>query len=145
MRLGDLLPSRFAMAAGIACAIFIPLAVFTSYGWGLSHRDLVREELRADGLHAEIYDPATGYRDRLTTCANSLSGATSALTQQNGEVDRLKREGDAATARAQAAIRTAQEQARVAERQVQSLLSQQPHEGESRCDAAYRLIQEYVR
>lgn len=143
--LSKLLPSRFAMAAAIACVIFIPLAVFASYGWGLSHRDLVREEGRANGLHAEIYDPATGYRDRLTTCAHNLSGATTALTHQNGEVDRLMREGDAASARAQAAIRVAQDQARAAERQVQSLLTQQPRDGESRCDAAYRLIQEYVR
>ncbi len=140
-----LLPSRAAMVAGIGCAIFIPLAVVASYQWGVTHRDLVKEEQRATELYDAIHAEGVGYAARLTTCVASLGGAKAALDRQNGEVARLKTEADAATARAQAAIVDAQTRARAAEQRAQSLLTQQPRDGETRCEAADRLILEHVQ
>lgn len=143
--LRDLFPSRFAMAAGIGCAVFIPLAVVASYQWGVTHRDLVQEKQRASELHDAIHAEGTGYAARLTTCGANLAGASAALSRQNGEVARLKTDADAATARAQAAVGDALARARSAEQRAQSLLIQQPRDGESRCEAADRLILEHVQ
>ena len=143
--LSGLLPSRAAMVAGIGCAIFIPLAVVASYQWGVTHRDLVKEEQRASELHDAIHAEGTGYAARLTTCGANLAGASAALSRQNAEVARLKTEADDATARAQAAVADAQARARSAEQRAQSLLTQQPRDGESRCEAADRLILEHVQ
>lgn len=143
--LRDLFPSRLTVAAVVGCAVLIPAAVVASWGWGVSHRDAVREAGRADELYGQIHDKGTGLADRLTTCGVSLTGVRTELTRQNQAVDQLKADGDAATARAQTAVKAAQDRARSAERQVQALLAEQPREGEGRCEAALRLIQENVR
>lgn len=140
-----LLPSRAAIVAGIGCLILLPASVFAAYGWGVAHRDRVREAARADSLHEEIYAGGVGYRDRLTACQSNLRGHEAALAIQSQEVQRLAEEGRAATARAQSAIRQAEAKAQQAERRVQSILSAQPRPDEGRCEAALRLIQETVR
>ncbi|MCG2665043.1 hypothetical protein [Brevundimonas sp.] len=145
MKLGDLFPSRLTMAAGIGCAIFIPLAVTASYQWGQTHRDKVREEQRADGLDDDINAPGVGYKDRLTLCVSNLAGAQKAMETQNKAVDELRAAGDAAKGRAQAAVDAAQARAAAAQQRAQSLLSEQPRPGETRCEAADRLILEQVR
>ncbi|WP_295169649.1 hypothetical protein [uncultured Brevundimonas sp.] len=145
MRLSDLLPSRAAMAAGIGCAVFIPLAITASYQWGVTHRDMVREEQRANGLWSDINAPNVGYKDRLTMCGANLAGAQSALARQNQAVDDLKAASDAAAIRAQAAVDVAQARARAAQQQAQTLLLETPRPGETRCEAADRLILEQVR
>mgnify|MGYP003346563786 CR=1 FL=1 len=90
MRIGDLFPSRLTMAAGIGCAVFIPLAIFSSYRWGVTHHDLVQEQGRSAELHAQINAPGIGYKDRLTMAHANLAGAQAALATQNKAVDALK-------------------------------------------------------
>ncbi|WP_426024665.1 hypothetical protein [Brevundimonas sp. PWP3-1b1] len=145
MKIRDLFPSRLTVAACIGCAVFIPLAVAASYQWGVTHRDMVREEQRANGLWSDINAPNIGYKDRLTMCGANLAGAQSALARQNQAVDDLKAASDAAADRAQAAVDAAQARARAAQQRAQQLLLETPRSGETRCEAADRLILEQVR
>lgn len=145
MRIGDLFPSRLTMAAGIGCAIFIPLAVFSSYRWGVTHHDLVQEQDRADELYAQINAPNIGYKDRLTMARANLAGAQSALARQSQAIDDMKAATDAAADRAQAAVDAAQARATAAQQLAQQLLFETPRPGETRCEAADRLILEQVR
>ncbi|MFN7110340.1 MAG: hypothetical protein ACK4M2_01790 [Brevundimonas sp.] len=133
------------LGLGVICGALILASVTASYQWGQTHRDKVREEQRADGLHSEIYTPGVGYKDRLTLCVSNLAGAQKALETQNKAVDELRAAGDAAKARAQAAVDAAQARAAAAQQRAQSLLSEQPRPGESRCEAAGRLILEQVQ
>ncbi|KIC52628.1 hypothetical protein RM53_16735, partial [Brevundimonas nasdae] len=87
MSIRDLFPSRLTVAAVLGCVVFIPLAVTASYQWGVTHRDMVREEQRANGLWSDINAPNVGYKDRLTMCGANLAGAQSALARQNQAVD----------------------------------------------------------
>lgn len=145
MSIRDLFPSRLTVAAVLGCVVFIPLAVTTSYQWGVTHRDMVREEQRANGLWSDINAPNVGYKDRLTRCGANLAGAQASLARQNQAVDDLKAASDAAADRAQAAVDAAQARARAAQQQAQALLLETPRPGETRCDAADRLILEQVR
>ena len=145
MSVRDLFPSRLTVAAVLGCVVFIPLAVTASYQWGVTHRDMVREEQRANGLWSDINAPNVGYKDRLTMCGANLAGAHSALARQNQAVDDLKAASDAAAVRAQAAVDAAQARARAAQQQAQALLLETPRPGETRCEAADRLILEQVR
>lgn len=145
MRLSDLLPSRFAVAAAAGCAIFIPAAIFAAYGWGVAHHDRVQAEARAVELDAAINAPGVGFKDRLTLCAANLAGAQAAVVRQNAAVDAMAAAALERTRQAQAAVDAAQARARDAQRQAQVLISQQPQPGESRCDAADRLILEQVK
>lgn len=133
------------LGLGIICGVLILASVTASYQWGQTHRDMVREEQRAYGLEAEINAPGVGYKDRLTLCVSNLAGAQKALETQNEAVDELRAAGDAAKARAQAAVDAAQARAAAAQQRAQSLLSEQPRPGETRCEAADRLILEQVR
>lgn len=145
MGLSSLLPSRLAVISAVGCLIFVPLAVFTAYGWGVSNRDRIREEQRADGLYDQIHAAGVGYKDRLTMSQANLAGAQAALATQNRAVDDLKAASDAAAVRAQAAVDAAQARATVAQQRAQQLLLEQPRPGETRCEAADRLILEQVR
>lgn len=145
MGLLSLLPSRLAVISAVGCLIFIPLAVFTAYGWGVSNRDRIREEQRADGLYDQIHAAGVGYKDRLTMSQANLAGAQAALATQNKAVDDLKAASDAAAVRAQAAVDAAQARATAAQQRAQQLLLEQPRPGETRCEAADRLILEQVR
>lgn len=145
MRVSELLPSRFAMAAGVACAIFVPLAVVASYQWGVTHRDLVREQGRATELYDEIHAPGVGLKDRLTLCGANLAGAQTALARQNKAVEAMAQAALDASAKAQAAVDAAQARAREAQRLAQTLLLEQPRPDETRCQAADRLILENVQ
>lgn len=145
MGLSSLLPSRLAVISAVGCLIFIPLAVFTAYGWGVSNRDRIREEQRADGLYDQIHAAGVGYKDRLTMSHANLAGAQAALATQNKAVDDLKAASDAAAVRAQVAVDAAQARATVAQQRAQQLLLEQPRPGETRCEAADRLILEQVR
>lgn len=63
MKLGDMFPSRTTMAAGVGCAIFIPLAIFSFYRWGVGHHDPVQEQGRLAQLYLPINAPGVGYKD----------------------------------------------------------------------------------
>lgn len=138
-----LVTSRLGL--GIICGVLILASVTASYQWGVTHRDLVKEEQRGDGLYAEINTEGTGYKDRLTMCGANLAGAQSALARQNQAVDDLKAASDAAAVRAQAAVDAAQARATTAQQRAQILLLETPRPGETRCEAADRLILEQVR
>ena len=60
------------LGLGIICSVLILASVTASYQWGVTHRDLVKEEQRGDGLYAEINTEGTGYNDRLTMCGANL-------------------------------------------------------------------------
>lgn len=138
-----LVTSRLSL--GIICGVLILASVTASYQWGVTHRDLVKEEQRGDGLYAEINTEGTGYKDRLTMCGANLAGAQASLARQNQAVDDLKAASDAAAVRAQAAVDAAQARTRAAQQQTQILLLETPRPGETRCEAADRLILEQVR
>ena len=133
------------LGLGVICGALILASVTASYQWGQTHRDLVREEQRADELDDDINAPGVGYKDRLTLCVSNLAGAKTALETQNKAVDELRVAGDAAKVRAQAAVDAAQARAAAAQQRAQSLLSEQPRPGETRCEAADRLILEQVQ
>ena len=133
------------LGLGVICGALILASVTASYQWGQTHRDMVREGQRADGLYAEIYAPVTGLRDRLSSCTADLGNATASLNRQNAAVDAIKAEADARDARAREAVSAAQDRARTAERRVQRLLQSSPREGETPCVAAERLIREEIR
>ena len=133
------------LGLGIICGVLILAFVTASYQWGVTHRDMVREEQRANGLWSDINAPDVGYKDRLTMCDANLAGAQSALDRQNQAVDDLKAASDAAADRAQAAVDAAQARATAAQVRAQSLLLETPRPGETRCEAADRLILEQVR
>lgn len=137
------LTSRLGLS--IICGALILLSVVASYNWGLTHRDMVREQQRADGLHAEIYDPGTGYKDRVTLCAAALAGTQGALDRQNKAVDEMAAAMIAQTEKAQAAVDAAQARALTAQQRANALLFEQPRPGETRCDAADRLILENIQ
>lgn len=137
------LTSRIGL--GALCVLLIAASVTASYQWGVTHRDMVREEQRANGLWSDINAPNVGYKDRLTMCGANLAGAQSALARQNQAVDDLKAASDAAAERAQAAVDAAQARATAAQQRAQQLLLETPRPGESRCEAADRLILEQVR
>ena len=145
MRIADLFPSRFAVAAALGCAIFIPAAIFSAYGWGVAHHDRVQAEARAAELDAAINAPVVGFKDRLTLCAANLAGAQAVVGRQNKAVEDLATAAQDQARRAQASVAAAQGRAADAERRVQALLSQQPLAGEARCDAADRLILEEIQ
>ena len=139
----SLITSRLGL--GIICGVLILASVTASYQWGVTHRDMVREEQRANGLWSDINAPNVGYKDRLTMCGASLAGTQSALATQNKAVDQLKAESDAALARSNAAVKAAQATATAAQQRAQALLGEQPRTGETRCEAADRLILEQVQ
>lgn len=133
------------LGLGIICGVLILASVTASYQWGVTHRDMVREEQRANGLWSDINAPNVGYKDRLTMCGASLAGTQAALATQNKAVDQLKSEGDAMLARSNAAVKAAHATATAAQQRAQALLFEQPRTGETRCEAADRLILEQVR
>ena len=133
------------LGLGIICVALILASVTASYPWGVTHRDMVREEQRANGLWSDIKAPNVGDKDRLTMCGANLAGAQSALANQNKAVDQLKAESDAALARSNAAVKAAQATATAAQQRAQALLFEQPRTGETRCEAADRLILEQVQ
>lgn len=133
------------LGLGIICGVLILASITASYKWGMTHRDMVREQQRANGLWSDINAPNIGYKDRLTMCGANLAGAQSALARQNQAVDDLKAASDAAAVRAQAAVDAAQARATAAQQRAQQLLLETPRPGETRCEAADRLILEQVR
>ena len=77
------------LGLGVICGALILASVTASFLWGQTHRDMVREGQRADGLYAEIYAPVTGLRDRLSSCTADLGNATASLNRQNAAVDAI--------------------------------------------------------
>ncbi len=133
------------LGLGIICGVLILVSVTASYQWSVTHRDMIREEQRADALWGDINAPSVGYKDRLTMCGASLAGTQAALATQNKAVDQLKAESDAALARSNVAVKAAQATATAAQQRAQALLVEQPRTGETRCEAADRLILEQVQ
>lgn len=133
------------LGLGIICGVLILASAIASFQWSVTHRDMVREQQRADALWADINAPNVGYKDRLTMCGASLAGTQAALANQNKAVDQLKAESDAALARSNAAVKAAQATATAAQQRAQALLFEQPRTGETRCEAADRLILEQVQ
>lgn len=145
MKLPFQLPSRLTIAAVLGCVILFPLAIGGAWMAGIANRDKVQAERLAKDLDTQITAPSTGYIARLTACQTSLRGAEASVKRQNQAVDILTREAADATARANAAVSSAQAQARAAERRAQAVLQARPAEGETVCDAAFRLHQEDVQ
>lgn len=135
--------SRLGLA--IICGGLVLLSATASYQWGVTHRDLVEVEGARSELYDQIHAAGVGYKDRLTMSRANLAGAQAALATQNKAVDDLKAASDAAAVRAQAAVDAAQARATVAQQRAQQLLLEQPRPGETRCEAADRLILEQVR
>ncbi|MEC7797455.1 MAG: hypothetical protein VX755_09050 [Pseudomonadota bacterium] len=141
-RLNALLPSRLTIAAVVGCLVFIPLSMALAWSAGVAEHDRRRVQTEADALKAQITAPATGYIARLATCETSLSGTQASIQLQNAAVETLRSAAADAAARADRLVQVAQAQASAAERRARTVLQSQPREGESRCEAAFRLHQE---
>ena len=139
------LPSRWTLITTGLCAVAIPLSIWLSFDLGRAKFERDQAAKARDGLHSEIYTPTTGYRDRLTTCTNSRLALQGELDTQNEAVKNLKSQGDAAAARAAAAIAAARAEARAANAAAEKWRQFQPAEGETICEAAFRLHQESTR
>lgn len=136
-----ILPSRLTIAAIAGCAILVPLSIGLSWNLGLQHRDKVAAQKARDGFQTELVST----RDQLTTCKGSRLGLQAGLDEQNAALARLRKEAAAAQARAAQAVAAAQARAAAASADAERWRSFQPQEGESRCDAAFRLHQESLR
>lgn len=137
-----LLPGRWTLIASIFVAILLPLAIWTSYGWGVAHNDRVRETARANALDTEINDQETGLKVRVARCEFDLKGKNADLEKQTQMVSNWKVEADRARARGQAAVDAARARNRALELE---LLSPRPSarlEGETACEAADRMLLE---
>ncbi|WP_297803374.1 hypothetical protein [uncultured Brevundimonas sp.] len=134
MNIGSIFPSRLTIIATVICLVAVPLAVFSSYGWGLSHRDFVR----VDGELKEE-------RAQHAACQLDRAHAQTALRNQSAQIEALAAAGEVAKAEAEARVKEAQTRARAAEREVHRILAEQKREGETACDAAFRLIMETVQ
>lgn len=137
-----ILPSRLTIVALAGCAILLPTAVGLGWTAGVAKRNQAAAERKAAGYHQEIYEPNAGYRDRLTTCSTSLAGAQASVETQNKAIQALRDSGAAATRQAQDRLAAEQARTRAAQSSYQALLQSRPHEGETACDAAFRLHQE---
>ncbi|WEK38665.1 MAG: hypothetical protein P0Y50_08875 [Candidatus Brevundimonas colombiensis] len=141
-RLSAIFPSRLTLAAVVGCLIFIPLAIWLGWTGGVAEHDRRQAQAAADAYHAQIADPTTGYAARLGRCAASLSGAEAAVNRQSEAVRDLQKTAAEDAARAERLVQAAQAQAIAADRRARAVLQAQPRDGESRCDAAFRLHQE---
>lgn len=111
----------------------------------LASADAARAKAEVKTLRGRIEAPATGYIARLTTCQANTTALDGKLAVQNeavkawqAEADRLRRQGAAALARAEAETRAAQ-------RRVTDILRATVRPGEDQCAAASRLIEETAR
>ena len=134
------LTSRIGL--GLFAGVFLIAAVALGWSAGVANRDAKRLTRENATLDSTLNDPTTGYVARLTQCRSSLAGAELSINTQNEAIDRLRRESEETTARAQASVRAAQDRARAAERKTQSILQARPRAGEGVCEAAFRLHQE---
>jgi len=137
------LTSRIGL--GLLAGVLLIAAVTASWTAGVANRDRVQAQAQAAKLDNDINNPDTGYVARLTQCRSSLAGAEISINTQNEAIDRLKRESEETTARAQASVRVAQDRARAAERKTQTILQERPRAGETVCEAAWRLHSENLQ
>lgn len=115
-----LLTSR--LAGPIASGVAVILLLF-----GVSQcAGRAAAEKRADGLQAEISRPVTGWAARLTTCQGNEARLEEAVKDQNGKVEKARREGAAMVATADAAAARALKGQAAAEAKVRTLLSVKP-------------------
>jgi Co/Zn/Cd efflux system component len=133
--------SRFEIVGAVAALVALVAVPWALMAEGRSR--LLAQD--AAQLQRRIDDPVTGYVAQLERCAGSRRLLEGEVAHQNeaiaawrAESDRLRAEGAAALARAQASVRAA-------ERDAGRILAAQPRPGEERCDAADRLILETVR
>lgn len=119
------------------------LATSINLGWqnGVSRRAAVAATKQA----AELDGKLTTTEAELTTCETNLFNARTTIDRQNKAIDNVIRSADEAEARARVRIREAQAQALIAQRQVEAVRNFEPNEGESQCDAAFRLHRESIR
>lgn len=139
--LRELFPSKWAIAAGLGCAILIPSTIGLSYKYGIERHDRKQVESK---LETETDKKDTAER-KLASCGTQLSGATASVKLQNDRISELLAAQTRLRQAAEARLRSEQAQTRRAEAQRQTLLRQQMLEGESACDAAWRIHRENVQ
>lgn len=132
-----ILPSRLAIAASVAVAILLPVSIWTSWNWGVSHR------LHAK-LDAEVNTPVTGLRFRHAQCEAERGNLEAQLERQNRAVQDMQAESDRRTAAANRALDEARRAKQASDARARSILTSRLNAGETPCDAANRLIVEAV-
>lgn len=90
--------SRIAGPVAIAGCVVLGLAL------GVTTLQKNAAAKRADGLHAEIHAPVTGYVARLALCQGNVDRLDAKLVVQNNAVEALQADSDARIARAQAGL-----------------------------------------
>lgn len=133
--------SRFeilGVVAAVVAVIALPWALLAEGRARMLKQDVVE-------LRTRIDHPVTGYAAQLERCAGNRRTLEAAVADQGAavaawraEADRLRAEGAAAVARAQA-------ETRAADRRAGRILAAEPRPGEDRCAAADRLILETVQ
>lgn len=141
MNLRSLFPSKWAIAAGLGCAILIPSTIGLSYGYGVTHRDKVRieKELVEEKVKYETADRS------LVGCTAQLKGLTASVTLQNERIAALVDEAARVRREAEARLQVEKARTRRAEAERQTLLREQMQLGETPCDAAWRLHRENLQ
>ena len=79
---------------------------------------------------------------RIATCRSELAGARISINNQNEAIDQVVRSAAEAKARSEARIKAAEAETRAAQRRAQTIRNFQPQDGETQCEAAFRLHQE---
>jgi hypothetical protein len=140
MNVRDILPSKWAIAAVIGCIVLLPTSVYTAHKWGVEAQGRVRAE---GSLKAE---KATnqGLMGKLASCQAQLGNAQGSLEFQNQRIQQLVEQGENARRQAEARLATERAKTRAAEAARRTLLQEQMRDGETPCDAAWRLHKENI-
>lgn len=95
---------------------------------------------RVDTLTAQIDDPKTGWRARLSQCKDNVTVLDAAVAGQNASIAAMKAESDAASARAAEAVKAAQVASTKARRDAVAIMARRPT-GDV-CESALALLRE---
>lgn len=139
--------------AFITNRLFLASAAILFFGWcialgwqnGVSRRATVAAEAQTEKLNLAITEPRNGYIARIASCQSELAGARISINSQNAAIDQVIRSAAEAKARSEARIKAAEAQTRAAQRRAETIRTFQPQDGETQCEAAFRLHRESIQ
>lgn len=138
MKVQDLFPSRLTIFAVLGCVVFIPLAIFMSYSYGVTQRDLTKVSAEKVVVSQQLQKKT----EELAVCAAQRDLNSRVLKDVERSMEKLRQESDTYRRNAEARLRTERARTQAAERGRQALLRQQPQANETICEAAWRIHRE---
>lgn len=129
--------------------LFLASAAILFFGWcialgwqnGVSRRATVAAQAQVEKLDWQLVEK----QEALTVCETNLFNARTSIRNQNEAIDQVIRSAAEAKARSEARIKAAEAQTRAAQRRAETIRTFQPQDGETQCEAAFRLHQETSR